>query len=314
MNKYYPFELHCHTFHSDGEMSPKTLVNASKKRGYTGIAVTDHNTVSAVDETVALGKECGLKVIRGIEWTTFFGHITALGNNTAVDWREIDMQNIDAIIEKASKAGAVLTVAHPKRHGSPMCKGCYMELPITKYQYISGFEVWSQKTPNREGYNLRAIELYDSLLCKGNRLAAVYGYDWHREKADYSYAYTFIGDKDEPERAIKSGDTFVSAGLGLDVKVDGQSLPFGSELEAGKHVFEITVVNFFEDFCSRYGVIPKGVALKGSSCAERVAALGEKLTVNCSEGYLRIEIFGDMEGASNLTLALASPYYVIDRR
>lgn len=313
MNKYRPFELHCHTYHSDGEMSPKTLVLASKERGYAGIAITDHNTISAVEEVAEWGKQYDLKVIKGIEWTTYFGHITALGNNTAIDWRDIDMQNIDEIIEKASKAGAVLTVAHPLRYGAPICKGCFMELPITKFEYISALEVWSQRTPNQVEYNLRAVELYDSLLKKGHRIAAVYGYDWHREKDEGSYAFTFLGDAENPLKSIKTGDTFVSAGLGIDIKVDGESLTFSSQLCQGRHTFEVEVSEYFPQFCEKYGIKAKKVFIKGSS-GEHIYDIGESIALECSVGYLRIEVQGEMDGRSNLTLALTSPYYIINRR
>lgn len=310
MNKYYPFELHCHTYHSDGEMSPKTLVLASKERGYAGIAITDHNTISAVEEVAEWGKQYGLKVIKGIEWTTYFGHITALGNNTAVDWRDINMQNIDEIIEKASKAGAVLTVAHPLRYGAPICKGCFMELPITKYEYISAIEVWSQRTPNQVDYNRRAVELYDSLLKKGHRIAAVYGYDWHREKDEGSYAFTFLGNAENPLKSIKTGDTYVSAGLGIDIKVDGEILSFGSQLSQEQHTFEIKVDEYFPQFCEKYGIKPKNIVIKGSS-GEHIFDIGESIALECKAGYLRIEVQGEMDGKSNLTLALTSPYYII---
>lgn len=314
MNKYYPFELHCHTFHSDGEMSPKTLIKASKERGYSGIAVTDHNTTSAVEEAVEWGKQYGLNVIKGIEWTTFFGHITALGNNTAIDWREINMQDIDEIIERASKAGAVLTIAHPMRYGAPICKGCFMELPITKFEYISALEVWSQRTPNQVNYNLKAVQLYDNLLQKGHRISAVYGYDWHREKDEASYAFTFLGDAENPLRSIKSGDTYISAGLGIDVLADGENLPFGSILTQGRHSFKIKVFEYFPEFCKKYGVNAKNIAIKGTSCAEQSFNIGESFMLDCGEGYFRIEIQGEMEGKSNLTLVLTSPYYISERR
>lgn len=314
MNKYYPFELHCHTYHSDGEMSPKTLIMAAKERGYAGIAVTDHNTVSGVEETVKMGKQYGLNVIKGIEWTTFFGHITALGNNTAVDWREIDMQNIDKILEKAAKAGAVLTIAHPLRYGAPICKGCYMELPITKFEYISALEVWSQRMPNQAEYNLRAVELYDRLLKEGRRIAAVYGYDWHSQKDEGSYAFTFLGDAKNPLDSIKSGDTYISVGLGIDVIVDGKRPAFGSILNSGKHIFEIRVNEYFPKFCQKFGVKAKNVVIKGNACGEHLYPIGKDIELDCRAGYLRIEIQGEMDGKSNLTLALTSPYYIIERR
>ena len=50
--RYYPFELHCHTVHSDGSFTPEELVKAAKARGLSGIALTDHNTASGAQEGV----------------------------------------------------------------------------------------------------------------------------------------------------------------------------------------------------------------------------------------------------------------------
>ena len=84
--KYYPFELHCHTCHSDGSFTPEELILAAKQRGLSGIALTDHNTAAGVKEAVVYGKKYGILVIPGIEWTTFYGHITVLGGHSGINF------------------------------------------------------------------------------------------------------------------------------------------------------------------------------------------------------------------------------------
>ena len=61
---------HCHTFASDGMVTPKQLVDAAVAAGLDAIAVTDHDTMASTEETRARGEEVGLTVIAGEEITT----------------------------------------------------------------------------------------------------------------------------------------------------------------------------------------------------------------------------------------------------
>lgn len=61
---------HCHTTASDGMVEPAELVAAACELKLDLIAVTDHDTMAAVAETVALGEAAGLAVVPGQEITT----------------------------------------------------------------------------------------------------------------------------------------------------------------------------------------------------------------------------------------------------
>ena len=185
--KYYPFELHCHTCHSDGSFTPEELVKAAKERGLAGIALTDHNTASGVEETVEYGKKYGILVIPGIEWTTFFGHITVLGGHSAVNWTTVTAENVIEKIKQARSAGDVAVLAHPYRVGYPVCTGGMNEFPQEIFALIDGYEAVSEDvdTPT----NRRQTEEYLQLIKQGYRIAAVYGRDWHRP-SNIEYAVT----------------------------------------------------------------------------------------------------------------------------
>src|SRR5687767_221789 len=60
-------DLHMHSTHSDGTDSPGALVQYAKQRGLAAIAVTDHDTFSALDEARAAGVEHGVRVLSGVE-------------------------------------------------------------------------------------------------------------------------------------------------------------------------------------------------------------------------------------------------------
>src|SRR5947209_7486133 len=61
---------HCHTFASDGMVSPAELVDAAVKAGLNLIAITDHDTMANAREVVERGEAVGLAVVAGQEVTT----------------------------------------------------------------------------------------------------------------------------------------------------------------------------------------------------------------------------------------------------
>lgn len=58
-----------HTTASDGRLTPSDLVERCASAGLTTIAVTDHDTVGAVDETTTLAAARGMRVVPGVEIT-----------------------------------------------------------------------------------------------------------------------------------------------------------------------------------------------------------------------------------------------------
>ena len=65
MGKY--IDLHTHSLHSDGSMTPKELVNHAKQKGLAAISLTDHDCINGVEEAMAEGEKIGLEVVPGIE-------------------------------------------------------------------------------------------------------------------------------------------------------------------------------------------------------------------------------------------------------
>jgi len=73
-------DLHSHSSHSDGELSPSDLIELALKNKATMLSITDHDTVSAYE---GLGKRSGLQVIPGVEFSSIWGnvnvHVVGLG-------------------------------------------------------------------------------------------------------------------------------------------------------------------------------------------------------------------------------------------
>ena len=60
-------DLHVHSTASDGTETPSRLIEMAKNIGLSAIALTDHDTVSGVQEFLDAGQGSGVKAIPGVE-------------------------------------------------------------------------------------------------------------------------------------------------------------------------------------------------------------------------------------------------------
>lgn len=108
------YDLHTHTFHSDGELIPSESARYASIAGYAGIAVTDHADASnlsyLLDVTLAF-KEVfnkssdGFLVIAGVELT------------------HVHPKDIGKLTETARKGGADIVVVHGETIAEPVYEG-----------------------------------------------------------------------------------------------------------------------------------------------------------------------------------------------
>ncbi len=67
-------DLHVHSTASDGTLSPSELIQLAKSKNLEAIALTDHDTVSGLEEFHKTGKELGVETISGIELSASWYH------------------------------------------------------------------------------------------------------------------------------------------------------------------------------------------------------------------------------------------------
>lgn len=81
------YDLHCHSFCSDGILSPEQLVSRAKEKEVTVLAVTDHDTVIGVERARAQATVEGIELISGIEFSSVWQgrniHVLGLNVDTA---------------------------------------------------------------------------------------------------------------------------------------------------------------------------------------------------------------------------------------
>jgi hypothetical protein len=102
-------DLHSHTIHSDGVLTPAALGCLAAERGLDFLAVTDHNGVAHCPELPGAGAHAGILLLPGQEVTTDEGHANALGAMPWIDFREPS----DAWLAAAEASGGLLSINHP---------------------------------------------------------------------------------------------------------------------------------------------------------------------------------------------------------
>lgn len=60
-------DLQMHSIASDGTFSPKELVDLAIKKGMRAIAITDHDTISGLDEAIEHAKNKDIEIVPGVE-------------------------------------------------------------------------------------------------------------------------------------------------------------------------------------------------------------------------------------------------------
>lgn len=113
----HAFDLHLHTHYSaDACGSPEAMVEAAKRRGLSGIAITDHNTCDAVThlEQVGLIRKDGqpidgFLIIPGVEVSTADGHLLCLGTTLPY----MKGKPATEVAAAARERGGIVIAPHP---------------------------------------------------------------------------------------------------------------------------------------------------------------------------------------------------------
>jgi len=81
------YDLHCHSTHSDGLLSPAAVVARAAARGVDVLALTDHDEVSGLPEARAAAAEARIALVAGAElsvsWDGLTIHVVGLGIDPA---------------------------------------------------------------------------------------------------------------------------------------------------------------------------------------------------------------------------------------
>ena len=231
--RFKRLELHNHTVESDGNLTCQELTEYLAADHVDAFAITDHNTTSGQKKIEQLleEKHYPISLIRGMEYTTYFGHILCLNLAKYVPWNSIDQHRPELLFEAAREKGALVGIAHPFSYGDPFARGCRFEMTVSDYSKVDFIEIFNNPESLHE-VNERGTNLWMSLIFSGYQITATSGMDLHnRAKLAGCYA-TYIEGKSgdniasELDTAIHTHRTWVSKGALLLTEV----LPETNEL------------------------------------------------------------------------------------
>ena len=121
-------DLHTHTIHSDGALSPRELLAKAKSVGLHTISITDHDTVNALLDPFPGADEFGVDVIPGVELSTslngseihILGYFIDIRNTILLEslsvFREERLKRVERIVDKLNRMNIPLTVESVLAH------------------------------------------------------------------------------------------------------------------------------------------------------------------------------------------------------
>ena len=205
---WYKGELHCHSWHSDGDSDPAEIVRLAEARGLDFLAVTDHNNLS--QQAMLNTLDTDLMLIPGFEVTTYYGHWNVWGAHGWLDFRVHSPAQLQAAINEAVRRGYLISCNHPRPQG-----------PDWEFREVDSYhcvEVWNG--PWTFG-NHHCLGFWESQLKQGKQLPAVGGSDTHFLKREFEprlgYPTTYINIDGDPSPAklldgLRAGHAFVTYG------------------------------------------------------------------------------------------------------
>ena len=197
-------DLHLHSHYSeDGSGSPKEIINTLKKRGLSGMSITDHNTLEGSLKAEKIAPKDFL-VIPGVEISTQDGHLIALNVRKNIEKKLSVEETVDNITDQ----GGIPIVPHLYRNLSGIKKEKLKRI-INKISVIEVFN--SCSTPQT---NLKTAR-----IAKKFNLGGTGGSDSH-ESEYVGLGYTTI-DTDE-----LNIDTIISEIQKKKTWGEGEILPF----------------------------------------------------------------------------------------
>lgn len=229
--RWYAGDFHVHSLESgDASASLDDIAAIARERGLDFVVITDHNTVSHLDHLVAAqARNPDVLFLPGMEFTTYDGHANALGVSAWVD-HKIGQPGvtIEGAAEAFAAQGALLSINHPTIDLGDFCIGCGWDHPIV--EPLAAMEIATGGLLQNGGLlTWSAIDLWESLVADGRRLAAIGGSDDHRAGIGLQVFQSPVGDPTTLVWADELSIDGILAGVASGrtvVKLQGPDDPF----------------------------------------------------------------------------------------
>lgn len=181
-------DLHNHSIYSDGILTPLELANYAKEKELDIIAITDHDSVQAFEESI---KDSSITFIKGVELSTFHNgeNIHLLGyfiNNEVtpeikkilIEYEEARKNRIYKIIDKLKEHYNLdLTYEEITKYGTGVIGRVHVAKALTEKYGITQDEAFNNYIGNNQkGYvKTKNLELKDAIdiLHQNNAIAVL---------------------------------------------------------------------------------------------------------------------------------------------
>ncbi len=201
-------DMHSHSVSSDDARATveqyMKWIQVIRKKGNVvdAIVLTEHRKFDIDADYSALAEEYDVKIFKGAELDTFYGHFLVYGATqdlmNAMNFGDVRMDSNKLMVE-ARKHGAIAFPAHPGRPGIGLC-GFIAD--GVKFPEVGIVETHNGGA--RKGENEKALELAESMGYRG-----IGGSDAHLVSAIAACMTSFNGDiRNEKDlvAALRSGD------------------------------------------------------------------------------------------------------------
>ncbi len=156
-------DLHCHTSASDGLKTPSELIDFAIKNGISVLAITDHDTVSGLEEAVSYSEDRDITLVTGIEFSIDYHdgsfHLVGLG----IDHRDREISSVSAHLQEVRDNRIYRIIEDLSRNG--------IHIPVEDVIEESGGGVMGRphvaRTLVKHGYAVNTNDVFQKFLVKG---------------------------------------------------------------------------------------------------------------------------------------------------
>ena len=164
-------DMHCHSVSSDDSRATAEQylkwIQVLRKRGQQvdAIVLTEHRKFDAHQDYTALAEQYDVRVFKGSELDTRYGHFLVYGVNDRLlslfDFTDLNMDSV-ALMREARNCGAIALPAHPGRFGIGFCEYIDSGPDFSEVETVELLNGGSRK-----GENERAQELVEQRGFRG---------------------------------------------------------------------------------------------------------------------------------------------------
>jgi hypothetical protein len=292
------------------------MTQGAKRSNIDAMFLTDHNTIAARENVKSISEEVGIKIINGIEYTTFYGHIIVIGA-PYYRWENIKINSLNDLADYVHSFNGIIGIAHPMGLGDPVCTGGRYSFEAVDLSKIDFMEVWHGVINNLNEWEKNQC-FWEEKLKEGRKITALYGGDFHKKEhftESNSFNWVLIDETQTIEmaikEAIKTGRIVMSKGPCFQMKIQeaSQIYNIGDTIELkGKDILYTIVFDIDSETIDRdifINLVNSSGQVKEAKYIKNSVTKIE-MCVNDKMKWIRAEI---LDKVNKEVLAISNPIY-----